>query len=267
MSRHGVTNVDPFNILSALESNEATRVYLKELSIEGLQDVIDLCDVIGRDTVEEYKVLVKNVLDAAMRRDIMKRLRDCEIVCSDRSVEDVQQKIYAAIDDVMVEYSTTDEVPAYADVVDDCWEEIKARQGDGVAGIRFKFPTLNDYVTIERGELVTFCAGPKEGKSILLLNCAVDLLRKDCAVLYLDSELGDRLFTARLLAHLSGVEFGRLNAGNYTPEEEQRIEEQIAWLKTRKFTHLYIPMFDVQTIYTAVKRVMHTQGLDVLIVD
>lgn len=32
-------------------------------------------------------------------------------------------------------------------------------------------------------------------------------------------------------------------------------------------THIYIPMFDQQSIYTAVKKVKHTQGLDVLIVD
>lgn len=50
-------------------------------------------------------------------------------------------------------------------------------------------------------------------------------------------------------------------------EEAQRIDEARKWLKTRKFTHLYIPMFDQQTIFTAVKRVQHTMGLDVLIVD
>ena len=38
-------------------------------------------------------------------------------------------------------------------------------------------------------------------------------------------------------------------------------------MKTRNFTHIYIPMFDQQSIYTAVKKVKHTQGLDVLIVD
>ena len=32
-------------------------------------------------------------------------------------------------------------------------------------------------------------------------------------------------------------------------------------------THVYMPMFDQQTIYTAIKKVNHTQGIDVLIVD
>ncbi len=38
-------------------------------------------------------------------------------------------------------------------------------------------------------------------------------------------------------------------------------------METRKFTHLYLPFFDSQTIYTATKKVKHTQGLDVLIID
>ena len=102
---------------------------------------------------------------------------------------------------------------------------------------------------------------------MMLLNCAVDLLKQSYAVLYLDSELNTRLFTARILAHLSGVAYKRLTSGTYSKEEEGRILEAKEWLKTRKFTHLYIPTFDQHSIYTAVKKVNHTQGLDVLIVD
>lgn len=86
-------------------------------------------------------------------------------------------------------------------------------------------------------------------------------------MLYLDSELNTRLFTARILAHIAKVEYKRLTAGAYDNEEAERINEALEWLKSKKFTHLYIPMFDQQTIYTAVKKVQHTQGLDVLIVD
>jgi len=226
-----------------------------------------MSDVLARSTVEEYKMLVSNVMDAAFRRDTFQRLKECQALCYDRSEENVEQKIYNIIDDVMTEFSTANEVPPYKDVVDDCWEEIKSRQGNGFAGIPFKFSALNEYATIEPGELFIFAAEAKQGKSMMLLNCAIDLLKRDLAVLYLDSELNTRLFTARVLAHLSGIEYKRLTAGNYTEEEAKKIDEARAWMKTRKFTHIYIPMFDQQSIYTAVKKVKHTQGLDVLIVD
>ena len=89
----------------------------------------------------------------------------------------------------------------------------------------------------------------------------------DKSVLYLDSELSTRMFTARILARLTGIEYKNLTTGRYSDEDAKKIAEWIAWLKTRKFTHIYIPIFDKQSIYTAIKKVYHTQGIDVLIVD
>lgn len=267
LAQQGIGVADAFNIYTDLNSNEATRRYASDITIEKLQELVDMSDVLARSSVEEYQMLVKDVLDAAFRRDTIQRLEECKTLCSNRNVKDVEQKIYSLIDDVMTEFSTNSEIPKYADVVDECWEEIKSRQGDGFAGIPFKFPTLNEYATIEPGELFIFAAEAKQGKSMMLLNCAIDLLKQDLAVLYLDSELNTRMFTARVLAHLSGIEYKRLTSGRYTEEEAKRIEFAREWMKTRKFVHIYIPMFDQQTIYTAVKKVKHTMGLDVLIVD
>lgn len=267
LAKKGINTVDSYNIMEVLGSKEATKKCVSELTVDRLNELIDNSDVLARDSVEEYKLLVNNVLDAAFRRDTLDRLRECERMCYEEPKEDIEQKIYAAIDDVMTEFSSANDIPQYSEVVDKCWEEIKARQGSGYAGIPFKFPTLNEYATIEPGELFVFAAEAKQGKSMMLLNCAMDLLKRDLAVLYLDSELNTRLFTARVLAHLTGIEYKRVVSGNYSPEEEEKIDSARAWLKTRKFTHIYIPMFDQQSIYTAAKKVQHTQGLDVLIVD
>ena len=263
----GIMTIDPYNIIESLNSSEATRGFAQDISIEQLNELVEMSDVLARNTIAEYKMLVKNVLDAAFRRDTFQKLKECQALCYDRTQENVMEKIYNNIDDVMTEFSTTNAVPAYKDVIDGCWEEIKSRQNNGYSGIKFKFDALNDYATIEPGELFIFAAEAKQGKSMMLLNCAVDLLRQDKAVLYLDSELNTRLFTARILAHIAKVEYKRLTAGAYDNEEAERINEALEWLKSKKFTHLYIPMFDQQTIYTAVKKVQHTQGLDVLIVD
>ena len=267
LAKNDVKVIDPYNIVQQLSANEATRRFAEELSIEQLFTVMENSDSIARGSIAEYKLLVDNVMDAAFRRDTYQQLKECQRLCLQPSEENIEHKIYQMLDSVMMEFSTTNDVPAYRDVIDKCWEEIKGRQGVGYSGIPFKFSALNDYATIERGELFIFGAEQKQGKSMMLLNCAVDLLRRDCAVLYLDSELNTRLFTARVLAHLSGIEYRRLTSGNYSDEEAARITEQIAWMKTRKFTHIYIPTFDIQTIYTTVNKVRHTQGLDVLIVD
>lgn len=267
IAKKEIATVDPYNIIEVLNSSEATRKYAEELSIDKLQELMDMSDTLSRQSVEEYKVLVSNVLDAAFRRDTFQKLKECQALCYNRSEPNIEQRIYNAIDDVMTEFATTEDIPPYKDVIDKCWDEIQSRQGSGYAGIPFKFPTLNEYATIEPGELFVFAAEAKQGKSMMLLNCAIDLLKRDLSVLYLDSELNTRLFTARVLSHLSGVEYKRLTSGAYTEEEAERITMAREWMKTRKFTHIYIPCFDMQSIYTAVKKVKHTQGLEVLIVD
>lgn len=263
----GISNIDAYNILEILNSSEATRKFAEELTIDNLNELIDISDALARNTPEEYKILVNNVKDAAFRRNAFVKLRDCQKLCYDRDVPNIEQKIYSAIDSVMTEFSTTEDVPEFKDVVDKYWQEIQERQQNGYAGIPFKFKTLNEFATIERGELFIFAAKAKQGKSIMLLNCAVDLLRKGYSVLYLDSELNTRLFTARILSNLSGVSYKCLTSGAYSQEELQKIKYAKEWLKTRKLTHIYIPMFDQQTIYTTVQKVRHTQGVDVLIVD
>lgn len=263
----GILTIDPYNIISYLNSSKKTEAFAEILTIEKLNELVDMSSVLARHTIEEYKMLSDNVTDAAFRRNAFLKLQECEKLCEKDSVEDIEQKIYNTIDNLMLEYSSTNEVPQYKEVIDDCWEEIKSRQGNGYAGIPFKFKTLNEYATIEPGELFIFAAEAKQGKSMMLLNCAVDLLKQDLSVLYLDSELNTRLFTARILAHLSGIEYKRLTSGTYSIEEAEKVEQAREWMKTRKFTHIYIPMFDQQSIYSAVKKVYHTQGIDVLVVD
>lgn len=263
----GITKVDPYNIIEDLNSNETMRSYVNSISLERLNEMMGMSDILARGSIEEYKMLVSNVVDAAFRREILEKLQYCQRICGDLKEENVQQKIYNTLDEVLCGYSTVMEVPEYKDVIDECWAKIVERQGCGYSGIPFKFETLNNYATIETGELFIFAAEAKQGKSIMLLNCAIDLLKQDYSVLYLDSELNDRLFTARVCAHLSGVEYRRVTSGNYTSEEEQRIKSAISWMKTRKFTHMYIPAWDLQTLYTVIKRYKYKYGLDILIVD
>lgn len=66
---------------------------------------------------------------------------------------------------------------------------------------------------------------------------------------------------------MTRIEFNRVKSGNYNQEEAERIAQAIQWMKAQKFTHIYMPIFDQNNIYTTVKKVKHTQGIDVLVVD
>jgi replicative DNA helicase len=275
LAKAGIENVDAYNIFNQLHANSIAKRAIEgiqqssdTITIQAVNDLIDIAPTIARATVEEYMSLVNNVLGAAFRRNTYEKLIECQKLCFDSTCEDIEQKIYSTLDGVMMEFASRNEVPQYKDVVDDMWQQIESRQGqDGISGIPFKFPTLNAYCTIEPGELFIVAAEAKQGKSMFLLNCAADLLKQDLKVLYIDSELNTRLFTCRLISHLTGIEYRRLKAGRYDEEEQKQINNAIAWLKTRNFTHLYMPIFDMKSIYTVVKKVKHTMGIDVLVID
>lgn len=267
LAKRDIKTIDAYNIQNILSSNKFTAERAEEITLDILNDVIENASYISRDSPEDYKLLVSNVINAAMRRHTLQKLMDCERLCFSEKEANIEEKLYKTIDDVMMEFSTTTEVPPLGKEVDRLWSEIEARQDGGLAGIPFKFPALNEYATIDRGELFIFAAEQKQGKSMMLLNCAVDLLQQGKAILYIDSELNTRLFVCRLISHLTGIEFKRVRAGKYGAEEKKRIDNAIAWIKKVPFTHIYLPAFDAQTIYTVTKKVKHTQGLDVLIVD
>lgn len=264
----GITAIDPYNILESLDSKEGTRAYVKELSIERLNEMVEMSDSIARQSVEEYKMLVHNVIDAAFRRDTLRKLEECKTLCKNRQAENVGQKVYEMVEEVLSEYSEADDIPQFGEVVDDLWADIERHQDGRESGIPFKFPTLNEYVRLESGELVVVGAPAKGAKSMFMLNTAVDVLRQGKSVMYIDSELSSRLFLCRLVSHLTGIEFNRVRSGRYNDEEARMIKEQIEWIRQQPFVHMYLPIFQRDTIYTAVKKINNRFGkLDVLVVD
>lgn len=267
LARRDISNIDVYNILEVLNSSDATKRVSEELTIEKLQELIEMSDVLCRSSIEEYQLLVKNILDAAFRRDTYKKLKECQAMCFDKSEKDIERKIYSTLDEVMMDFSSTSEVPLYKDVVDDLWEDIELRQGGAMTSIELPFPALKDYVVMESGEVICFAGGAKSGKSAMLLTCTVDFLKKGKSVLYIDSEISTRLFTMRLISHLTGIKFSDVRSGNYGLEEAEVIKDAIAWIKDQKFIHLYLPIFDDNSMYLAAMKAKHLIDVDIIVVD
>lgn len=272
LARRGIDKVDPYNITNLLNMKKGTRDVGEDVAsvvtVQALQELFDNATLIARSEPEDYMAIVDAVMDSAFRRNTYQKLLECEQLCFNSECTDIERKITSLLDNVVLEFSTTNDIPQYKDVVDDYWRQIEERQNPETAAFfPFKFPTLNDYVMLERGELVIFGAEQKQGKSMMLLNCAVDLMKQGRRVMYIDSELNSKLFTCRMISHLTGIEFRRIRSGRYSEEEHVKILQALDWIKSRTFTHLYMPIFDEDTVYTSVKRVFHTYGVDVLIID
>lgn len=261
---------DALAIKETLAATPETAKLAEQLNVRGLAEFIresEVCSV-SAPTPEIYDTYVHNVLSAAYRRSMAEALDSCFAICCNDPSVDVETLVRSKTDKVLDEYAFINDLSRpYSELVDEAWKEIEDRQGKGYAGFPFKFEHLNEFATIERGELFLFAAGAKQGKSMMLLNCAVDLLRQGKSVLYIDSELSDRLFTARLISHLTGIQYGDLKAGRYDESLNAVIRHNLDWIKAQNFQHTYLPIFDQNTVYDAAKRIQQEHGLDVLIVD
>ena len=266
LARKGIGTINAFNIIEFFNSEGANGVPA-HLTQGVIEETLVFAPEIAAHSVEEYKMYVANVLDAAHRRTMFEKLQECERFCYELDWDELKREVYNAINSTAMEFSSINDVPLISEVSKQLWEEIVAGQDGGMTGIPFNYPTLNKYATIDRGELFIFAAEAKQGKSIMLMNCAVDLLRRDKSVLYVDSEHNTRTFYLRMLSYLTGIEFRKLVSGSLNDWEETRIERCSTWLSTKTIAHMYMPTFDAKDIYSAAKRFKHTHGLDVLIVD
>ena len=108
LAKRDITKVDAYNIVNVLHTNPATRDKVDTiLMVPLINDFIANAPNIARTSVEEYKMVSDNVLNAAFRRDTYNKLTECQHLCFNAKETDIEQKIYTALDDVMMEFSTT----------------------------------------------------------------------------------------------------------------------------------------------------------------
>ena len=81
LAQRGVQHSDRNCFLQSLQSQEATAKYADEITVAQLNDFFDTSDSLARHTVEDYKLCVDNVIDAAFRRDALQSLKKCEAMC------------------------------------------------------------------------------------------------------------------------------------------------------------------------------------------
>lgn len=163
LARRGIKTVDAYNIIENLASSDATRRYSEDITLDKIQELIEFSDILARNSAEEYKMLTKNVKEAAFRRDTYSRLKECETLCFDKNADDIEKKIYEELDSVMLEFNASTDLPEYKDIIDGIWNEIEARQRGETSAIEFPFELLNKYVVMEPGECVCFAAPQKQG--------------------------------------------------------------------------------------------------------
>lgn len=267
----GVEKIDSFNIMTAINADDKLKRRAGDnFTVDFVDDVIKNSKFIARDTSAEYTKLCAQLSGYAYKRKLYRELESAQRECLNpaNDISTLQRSVFDKIERTTSKYVTGESIPTLGSQVDDLWEQTKKRQGEvGYSGLPTKFPSLNKYLTYERGELVVFAGAYKSGKSMLLMNTAADIVMAGTPLLYLDSEMSDRLFLERLICLFSQVRMSDIKGGTYTEEEGERIERAKEMIKELPIYHKYIPIYTTDQIYGTIKK-MKTQGLiDCVIFD
>lgn len=268
--KNGVETIDALNITNMLNSNKAVKKKIDEYNLSDMQEFINMSQYACRHTIEEYKLLVNNVVTMSFKRDLNKIALEIQSSCfsSDVDLNKLNGLVNTKINKLTEQYITSNEIELFGTKVSDLWSEICSRRTEsGVYGIPSKFPSINEYLTYEQGELVLLKARMKRGKSAFFMNEAIHKIKNGVPTLFYDTEMQDRLFYERMLANLTGIEVKRIKTGKYTYEEGKELEKMNDWVKKQPFVHIYTPTTTDEEIYATYKILKYKMGLEFSIFD
>lgn len=268
--RKGIDNIDAFNISNMLASHSGVQRTVEKYNLPQMEEYIDMCDEIARHSLEEYSMLARTVTTFAFKRKMSRLSSEIDSYCHDKTIElgALSEKVYKKLASLTEEFITSNEIKMFGDVSDGLWGEICDRRNDsGTYGIPSKYASLNEYFTYEPGEMVVVQAKYKQGKSVFLLNETVHKLKNGVPTLVVDTEMSDRLYMERLVAHVSGVEVKRIKNGRYNEDEGRKIREAISWIKQQPFVHIYDPDMTDDKMYSICKILKFKMGLQFVVYD
>lgn len=268
--KNGVETIDALNISNMLNSNKAVKMRMEQCNLTNMQEFIEMSKYVARHTIEEYKLLVNNVVVMSFKRDLDKISVEIQAACFNASMNlsDLNNLVNTKISRLTEQYITTNEIVLFGSKVEDLWNEVCGRRNEsGIYGIPSKFSLINDYVTYEDGELCVLKARMKRGKSAFFLNEAIHKIISGVPTLYIDTEMQDRLFYERMLANLTGISIRNIKTGNYSYDEEMKLKDTNEWLKKQPFVHVYMPQSSDDEIYAIHKILKYKMNLSFSIYD
>lgn len=268
--KEGITNIDAYNISSKLQSHRGAQKAIEKYNLPSVQEFVELYKETARHTIEEYEMLADRIVTLSFKRDLVKSFNKLKSQCvkPELCLDDLNNTVYDELDNLTQNYVYSKEITTLGNEIDDIWDEIVSRRtSDGMFGIPSKYRSFSEFFTYEPGELVVVQARYKQGKSVLLMNEAVHKLKNGVPTLVVDSEMPTRLYTERLITHLSGVDLKRVKNGKYSAEEEEKINKCISWLKDQPFVHIYDPNITNEKLYSICKMLKRKMDLTFVIFD
>lgn len=127
-------------------------------------------------------------------------------------------------------------------------------------------PALDDLATLKRGELLTVAAPTSGGKSIMLIQLAVEALKAGKHVAFFSMEMPAKQVVARMLSYIAGFQIKDLRAHFANKAKMDRFRQAVSELNSFPLT-IESGYSDMEEI-DASARELHSKGkADLIVVD
>lgn len=263
----GVDTIDALNISNMLNSNGAVKHRIEASNINNLQEFINMAQYAARHTLEEYKLLVNNVVECSFKRELAKTASEIQASCfkPDVGLSQLNQLVNTKMTGLTEKYITGEEIRTLGDQIDTIWGKIMDQ--DLSLRLPSKFKSFNDFFYYEPGELVLLTARYKTGKSVFSTNEAIHMLKAGVPTLYIDTELSTETFVKRMISSVTGIPFKVIQNKMFDEEQKALIDRCIEWIKTLPFVHMYLPDSNMDQIYSICKALKYKMNLTFVVYD
>lgn len=267
----GVTKIDSLNLHNMIYSEPGCQKLANKYGLTDLQQYIEMARIAARGTYEEYKLLANTVISLAFRRELCNLSVDIGKECfnKDITLDDLNDFANNGIDKIAEKFVFGGDSVQFGEKIDSIWEEIcDDRNDDGSVGIPNLIPSLDEFYTFGKGELVLIAGATGKGKSSFMMAQSIFALKRGIPCVICDSELTDKVYLPRLLANLSGIPVKTIKNGRYTNTEEERIKKSIEYIKRcAGFAHEYTPVFSKLQIDQICRKWFNKDKLGLFVYD
>ena len=263
----GVETIDALNISNMLNSNRAVKHKIEEYNLTNMQEFINVAQYAARHTLEEYKLLVNNVVECSFKRELVKATNEIQNDCfnSDLGLAKLNQKVNHKLTELTEKYITGEEIKTLGEQIDDIWNKIENE--DVSRRLPSAFPSFNDYFYYEPGEMILLTAKKKSGKSCFAMNETIDKLKAGVPTLYIDTEMSTVSFVKRMVSNLTGVPYRVIQNKTYDSNQKVLIQKCIDWIHSLPFVHMYLPTSNMEEIYSICKILKYKMNLQFVVYD